>query len=117
MKIKHIARIYETDERKYECKFKREVIATDRDLKIMIDGHTSNDLIEIKKEGEVILADAGSFRSGKNMTMTVPAGTSATIEYPLRPQIVNFVGWIGGRRFGGMEAVSHESFTPLADTA
>ena len=113
MKIKHIARMYATDEMKYECKFKKEVTATDRDLSIVIDGHTCSDLIEIKKEGQTILADAGSLKSGKNMVMTVPAGTSATIEFPVRPQIVNFVGWIGGSRFGGMEEVSHESFTPL----
>ena len=51
------------------------------------------------------------------MSITVPAGTKATIEFPVRPQIVNFSGWIGGNRFGGMEEINYESFTPLQDTA
>ena len=118
MKIKHIARMYSTDEKKYAIKFKKEVKAPeDQALCVKIDSHTSNDLIEIKKEGQTILADSGSLKSGKNMSIVVPAGTSATIEFPVRPQIVNFTGWIGGNRYGGMEEITHESFTPLQDTA
>mgnify|MGYP003885840291 CR=1 FL=1 len=35
----------------------------------------------------------------------------------MRPQIVNFTGRIGGSRFGGMEDLSKEAFTPLQETA
>ena len=83
-----MARNYCTDDKKFECKFKKEVTATDKDLLIKIDGHSSNDLIQIKKEGQTILADSGSIKSGKNLVMKVPKGTTASIEFPVRPQIV-----------------------------
>ena len=51
-KIYHIARNYRTDDKKFECKFTKEVTAPeDKDLVIKIDGMTSKDLIMLKKEG------------------------------------------------------------------
>ena len=77
MKIKHIARMYATDDFKYDTKFKKEVKATDRALRIKIDSHTSNDLIQIKKEGQTLWCDQGTLKSGKSMIMTVPVGETA----------------------------------------
>ena len=75
-------------------------------MSIRIDGHTSNDLISIKKYEvpktenndeeekkepaepaltETILADAGSMKSGKNLIMSIPVGAKAIIEFPVRP--------------------------------
>ena len=84
-KIYHIARNYRTDDKKFECKFTKEVTATDKDLVIKIDGMTSKDLIQLKKEGTQVLADGGSFKSGRKLLLQVPRGTTASIEYPVRP--------------------------------
>ena len=46
-----MARNYRTDDKKFESKFQKEIIATDKDLVIKVDGHSSKDLLEIKKYG------------------------------------------------------------------
>jgi len=46
-----LARNYCTDDKKFESKFYKEVFATDKDLVIKVDDHSSHDLLEIKKYG------------------------------------------------------------------
>ena len=69
-------------------KFKKTFTAEQNDMIIKIDGSNSKDIIQIKNDSSLLMADAGSVKSGRSLVMKVAKGTSATIEFPVRPQIV-----------------------------
>ena len=68
-KIQHLARSYTSDVNMYSHKFDKTVVATDCDLVIKIDKHTSNELLQIKQGGQMLLADITSFKSGKKLSV------------------------------------------------
>lgn len=69
-------------------KFNKTVTATDNDLIIKIDDSTSKDLVQIKQGDKMIMADSGSMTTGKSLQIRVAKGESATIEFPVKPQIM-----------------------------
>ena len=93
-KLYHLARNYSSDDQLYDVKFSKTVRANQA-MTIRLDNHTSKDLIQIKKtdsEEDMILANVSAFKSGKSISLNLAAGESAQIEFPVRPQIVNYSG-------------------------
>ena len=87
-------------------------------MTIRLDNHTSKELIQIKKTDSdqgMILANVGAFKSGKTLPLHLDAGESATINFPVRPQIINYSGKLHCR--GQDFSMDHESWTMLEDTA
>lgn len=97
-KISHIARLYKSDSHRCESKFYKEFEATGEDMVISIVDHKSSDLIEIKTDERTLLADCASLQSGKNLKVEVKKGCKATIEYPVKPQIISMTGVLTCRR-------------------
>ena len=115
-KIYHLARNYTTDEQMYEGKYLKTVTATDRDLVIKIDKHTSKDLLQIKQGGQMLLADTNSFKSGSKLSVTIPKGESAVINFPAKPQIINFSGRMSCRN-QSYEITKNNEWHMMQDTA
>jgi hypothetical protein len=40
----------------------------------------------------MLLADITSFKSGKKLSVNIPQGQSAEINYPAKPQVINYSG-------------------------
>ena len=40
----------------------------------------------------MLLADINSFKSGKKLSINIPKGQSAEINFPAKPQVINFSG-------------------------
>ena len=64
----------------------------------------------------MMLADAGAMKSRGNIQMRVPKGSSVSISFPVRPQIVNMGGSIVVSR-GGEWKIEMGALTTLGETA
>ena len=91
--IKHLAYNMKTATRKYKTGFKREITAADHDLLVRVDRHTATDFLKLSNDDNVtIYADRGSTKSGKKAVLRVKQGTTATIEFPVYPSILQWSG-------------------------
>ena len=61
------------------------------------------------------MADGGSFKSGRKLLLQVPQGTTASIEFPVRPQIVSMTGRLYCRNQN--YEINDESWESQAETA
>ena len=73
-KIKHLAQRYASSSKMFDFEFNKTVTATDHDLIIKVDKHTSSQLLQIKNGSDFIIASKGSMLSGKKIEMRIPKG-------------------------------------------
>ena len=95
LKIKHLARRYTTTVPKYKTSFKKEIRATDTDLVVQVDKHTTKDLIKLtRSDGTMLYADSTTIKSGKKIKMSVPKDSTVTLEFPVYPQLLQYSGTV-----------------------
>ena len=104
--IAHLAQTYKTADKRFATAISQKFGPRDEDWTLNIDKLTGSEFLQAKSsDGKMIMCDSAALSSGAGSKLVCKAGETVTIDFPVKPSMVKWIGSMRARFDENQEAL------------